>query len=199
MENDQQLVGADIMPSQMMEFWRILLSKIIFGGGIVFDLAKWLIFVLVAFAIFNTFFYAVFVVDGPSMEPNLMDKELVLWDKNNTQYGPARGDIVVVNFPGDPDNKKYVKRIIGLPGERVDVRNGALYINKKLLSENYLPAGTASRPDVTYTMKNNEYFIMGDNRPNSNDSRYFGPVERRFILGRAVAIVFPRFRLVKDI
>ena len=173
--------------------------KLIYGGGVFFDVAKWLIFAIILLVIVQTYFMAVFVVSGHSMEPNFHDKELVIWQKNFYANKVApRGDVVVVNYPGDPVHKKYVKRIVGLPGEKVEVKNERVYINGKLLAEPYLAYGVLSDPDGSWTLKNNEYFVMGDNRPGSNDSRYFGPVESRFLLGKAIAIVFPRFRLVKD-
>jgi signal peptidase I len=104
--------------------------------------------------------------------------------------------VVVVRYPGDPDNRKYVKRVIGLPGERLQIFDGKIFINEKILEEYYLPYGVLTEPDKTYTLGENNYFLMGDNRPVSNDSRYFGPVEKRFIVGQATTIIFPRFRQV---
>lgn len=183
-----------------METFKLIIRKLIYSEGIVFDLAKWLIFALLVFLVVNTFFVAFFVVDGMSMDPNYQNGELVLWSKTAYMKGnPARGDVVAVNYPGDPTRKKYVKRVVGLPNERVDIFNGKVYINKQLFVENYIGADIITEPNGTWTMKDNEYFVMGDNRPNSNDSRYFGPVEKRFILGPTIAIVFPRFRLAGDI
>jgi signal peptidase I len=178
---------------------RSFLSKIVYGGGVIFDLGKWMIFGLIILSIINTFFVAIFVVDGISMEPNLHDKEFVLWQKKAVAKDLfVRGNVVVVNYPGDL-KKKYVKRIVGMPGDRIDVYDGKVYINKKLHKEEYLPLGLSSVPDGTWNLKSDQYFVMGDNRPNSNDSRYFGPVESRFILGKAIAIVLPRFMMVRDI
>lgn len=171
-----------------------LINKIVFGGGIVFDLTKWAILLVVVLAVINTFFIGIFVVDGPSMETTLHDKEVVLWGRNSfSSKEPTRGEIVMVNYPGDPVHKKYVKRIVGLPGEKVEVKNGKVYINDKLIREDYLDSSVESTPDGLWQIEKGRYFIMGDNRPNSNDSRFFGPVEKEFILGRALAVVFPRF------
>ncbi|MFA7253038.1 MAG: signal peptidase I [Patescibacteria group bacterium] len=182
-----------------MEFIRNLLSKIVYGGGVLFDLAKWIIFAFIVIILANTLWVSVFVVDGPSMEPNYHDREFVLWQKNGTGIIYPRGKVVVLCYPGDPDKRKYVKRIIGLPGERVDIYQGKVYINKKQLSENYIPPGVSTDPEGTWIVKDNEYFVLGDNRPVSNDSRYFGPVETRFILGTSTAVILPRFMLAKDI
>jgi len=177
-----------------------LLSKILYGGVAIFDLAKWLILVLIILSLINAFFVGVFVVDGESMDPSFKDKELVFWDKgvykDNT---PQRGDIVVVQYPGDPKHKVYVKRIIGLPNEKIEVKNGKVYINNKLYREKYLNQSLMTEPNGVWTIKGNEYFVMGDNRPNSNDSRFFGSIEKRFVLGKALGVIFPRFRVVDDI
>lgn len=184
----------------LTETLKYIVGKIVYGEGVFFDLAKWLIATIVLLVLVNTFFVSVFIVDGISMEPNLGDKEVILWKKNSFDSKTVkRGDVIVVNYPGDPEKKKYVKRIVGLPGERVDIYNGYVYINKELLKEDYLPVDLTSEPNGTWQLGNDRYFIMGDNRKFSNDSRYFGSVEERFILGQSLAIVFPRFRLVGDI
>lgn len=183
-----------------MNYLNYIISKIVYGGGIFFDLAKWLIVILVTFIIINTFFVAVFVVDGASMEPNLHDRELVLWNKHAyTASLPEKNDVVVVNYPGDPNKRKYVKRVIALPGEQVKIKAGKVYIDGELLEEDFLPENLETEPSGTWTLGEDQYFVMGDNRPNSNDSRYFGPVELRFILGKSISIIYPRFRLIKDI
>ena len=177
-----------------------ILSRIIYGGGVLFDLAKWLILALIAFMILNTFFYSIFIVDGASMDPNFKDGEWILWNKNvYDKTNPKRGDIVVVNYPGDPNHKKYVKRVVGLPGDEIEIKEGLVYLDGDRLKEDYLRFDVDSSPDGNWKMGNGEYFVMGDNRPNSNDSRYFGAVKKRFIQGKSISIIFPRFRLTKDI
>lgn len=177
-----------------------LLSKILYGSAAIFDLAKWLILVLIILSLVNAFFVGVFVVDGESMDPSFKNKELVFWNKGiYKENKPQRGDIVVVQYPGDPKHKVYVKRIVGLPGERVEVKNGKVYINNKLYREKYLSQSLFTEPNGVWISKSNEYFVMGDNRPNSNDSRFFGSIERRFVLGKALGVIFPRFRVVDDI
>lgn len=174
-------------------------NKFILSGGMIFDLAKWIIGAIILLAIFNTFFFSLGIVDGESMEPNFHNGETFLWQR--AAFGPefARDNIVVINYPGDPEHKKYVKRIIGMPGDKVTVSGGRVSINDVQIDEDFLPIGTVTDNDGSWQLKNNQYFVMGDNRPNSNDSRYFGPVDKRFILGHAVAVVIPRFRLTKDI
>lgn len=174
-----------------------IFNKILYGGGIIFDLFKWVIMAVVILVVINKFWLTIFFVDGLSMFPTLKDKEVVLLQKNSYTYNdPQRSDIVAVKYPGDPDHKKYVKRVVGLPGEKLTIKNGKVYINDKLLEveSKYLQPDVYSEPNGEWTMGTNEYFLMGDNRPGSNDSRYFGPVEKRFISGKAKAIIFPRER-----
>jgi signal peptidase I len=170
------------------------INRILFGGGIIFDLLKWVILVAVIVILIFQFWLSVFIVDGLSMYPTLNDKEVIVMQRNSyNSKNPARGDIVGVKYPGDPVHKKYVKRVVGLPGETLSIQNGKVYINGKLLPENYLPFNMMSEPDEVITLSSDQYFLMGDNRPNSNDSRYFGSVEKRFIEGRALYIIYPRF------
>jgi signal peptidase I len=174
--------------------FREILWRIIYGGGILFDLTKWLILVVVVFLLVNTFFISVFVVDGWSMDPNLVNKEVILWNKNAyTSADPERGDVVVVNYPGGI-NKQYVKRIIGLPGETVEAIEGVVYIDSEKLAENYLSSDVITEPDFSLKLKNGQFFVMGDNRSNSSDSRAFGPVDKRFVLGKSLKIIFPRIQ-----
>lgn len=177
-------------------------TKILYGSGVIFDLAKWLILVLIVLSLVNAFYVGVFVVDGESMSPNFKDKELVFWRKGIYRDGnqkPERGDIVVVQYPGDPKHKVYVKRIIGLPNEKIEIKGGKVYINDKLYREKYLNQSVITDHGGIWNIKSNEYFVMGDNRPNSNDSRFFGTIEKRFVLGKALGVIFPRFRVVSDI
>jgi len=174
-------------------------TKLIYGGGVFFDTIKWVALVCVILAIVNTFFFSIFFVDGQSMEPNLHDKEVVFWRKSSVEADRlSRGQIVLVKYPGDPEHKQYVKRVIGLPGETLEIKESKVFINGKVTKQEYIPVYFRTEPDGIWMMKENEYFIMGDNRENSSDSRIFGPVERRFVLGHASAVIFPRFLLVRD-
>lgn len=172
-------------------------SKLLFGGGIVFDLFKWVILLFIALVLINNFWFTVFFVDGLSMYPTMKDKELVVLQKSVYANGePQRGDIVAVKYPGDPDHKRYVKRVIGLPGEKISIKDGSVYINDRLITEKYIEKGVLTgligNSGGVWNLTKDSYFLMGDNRPGSNDSRYFGPVEKRFISGRASAIIYPR-------
>jgi len=129
-----------------------------------------------------------FKIDGNSMEPNLHSDEYVIVDKVTYLFGaPQRGDIVVFYREGDP--KDYIKRVIGLPGETVEIVGGAVLVGGQPLDEPYKApwsGGYAAR-----TLAQGEYFVMGDNRGNSQDSRNFGPILFKNIVGRAWIIYWP--------
>ncbi|MGI8812276.1 MAG: signal peptidase I [Pyrinomonadaceae bacterium] len=156
-------------------------------------LARDIFLIIVVFILFGVFAVQPVVVEGSSMLPELHDGERLLVNKlvyykfKSISWGHLeRGDIVVFWFPNDPD-KSYVKRIIGLPGEEVEVRNGRVYINGTQLTEAYLDSEhNQSLP--TFPAKRvaeHHYFVMGDNRDNSSDSRYWGLVPEKYIYGKA--------------
>lgn len=171
-----------------------IIGRVVYGGGFIFDFARWLLIIVVVLTLLHFFVISIFIVDGASMDPTFATGEFALLDKiSYTLSNPQRGDVVVLNYPGDPANKRYVKRVVGLPGETIEVEHGNVYINSQKLSETYLPADIETDKDGSWKLSQDEYFTMGDNRPNSNDSRYFGPVEKRFLVGKTVWIIFPRF------
>jgi len=104
-----------------------------------------------------------------------------------------RGDVVAAKFPADPDHTKLIKRVIGLPGETVSVQDTHIFINGTPLTEPYQPRyGIAPYDEIpSVTLKSDEYFLSGDNRPGSSDSRLWGPVTRNDILGRVSFVIFP--------
>ncbi|HXG84454.1 MAG TPA: signal peptidase I [Pyrinomonadaceae bacterium] len=133
------------------------------------------------------------VVEGTSMLPQLHDGERLLVDKlvyykiKSFSWGHIeRGDIIVFWYPKDPD-KSYVKRVIGLPGESVEVRDGIVFVNGQELREPYLaPERNQSLPSFPLRkVEEHYYFVMGDNRDNSSDSRYWGTVPEKYIYGKA--------------
>ncbi len=130
-----------------------------------------------------------FQIDGSSMEPNLHHDERVIVDKISYLLGaPQRGDVVVFYLDGQP--KDYIKRVIGLPGETIEVTNGTVYIDGRPLEERYiLQSGVGALP--ARQLSADEYFVMGDNRGNSQDSRSFGPIHLKNIVGRAWIIYWP--------
>jgi signal peptidase I len=145
------------------------------------------------FALFMVFVAQPVVVEGTSMVPELNNGErllvnkLVYYNIKGYSWGHVeRGDIVVFWYPNDPE-KSFVKRIIGLPGEDVEVRNGIVYIDGKHLNEPYLDLEyNKSLPNYAETrVKDHYYFVMGDNRDNSSDSRIWGLVPEKYIYGKA--------------
>ena len=122
------------------------------------------------------------IVYGQSMEPNLYERQRLIIDKVSYHFfPPKRNDIVVIAMPGMEE--MLVKRVIGLPGEIVEVRDGVVFVNGAPLPEPFPhELGNESQPAVVLGPLN--YYVMGDNRDNSNDSRSFGPVQREYILGR---------------
>lgn len=175
----------------------IIAGKVIYGGGFIFDFARWLIVFILLLVLCNYFLISVFIVDGASMDPTLKTGEIGVLNKYvYLVQQPSRGDVVVVKYPGDPEKKRYVKRVIGLPSEKIQVHDGLVYVNGKVLKENYLAEFVWTDKDGEWQLGANEYFLMGDNRPNSNDSRYFGKVEQRFIIGKTVWVLLPKFQSI---
>ena len=131
-----------------------------------------------------------FCVSGACMQPHLFTGERVLANKMAYHLGePKRGEIVIFNYPKDL-TQIYVKRIIGLPGETVAIRNGGVFINGRRLAEPY-KTYTAHGDMASRTIPSGEYFVMGDNRDVSDDSRYWGDLPRTDIIGEAVACYWP--------
>jgi signal peptidase I len=130
-----------------------------------------------------------FKVEGSSMEPSVHPNQYVLVDKISYRVGgPQRGDVVVFNYPLATD-RDFIKRIIGLPGETVSVASGVVSVNGQPLTEPYIAAPPMSTG--TWQLGPGQYFVMGDNRNNSSDSRSWGPLERKYLIGKAVLTYWP--------
>jgi signal peptidase I len=138
------------------------------------------------------FLYQPVKVEGTSMAPLLSDQERIFINKFVYRFEPIeRGDVVVFWYPLDR-SKSFIKRIIGLPGETVEIRRGAVYVNGQLVPEPYVPPRFADVTDYgPVRVPRGSYFVMGDHRISSNDSRVFGPVANQFIYGRAVFAYWP--------
>ncbi|MGE5484857.1 MAG: signal peptidase I [Ignavibacteriales bacterium] len=138
------------------------------------------------------------VVDGPSMEPTVLNGERLFLNKFVYRLGPPkRGDIVVFHLPKKGD-RDFIKRVVGLPGETVEVRLGRVYINQQPIDEPYIRKDVLGEyPKVT--VPEGQVFVMGDNRPNSLDSRAFGTVPINLIRGKAMFVYWPlkRVRLIR--
>jgi signal peptidase I len=142
------------------------------------------------------FLYQPVKVEGTSMMPGLEDQERIFVNKFVYRWEPIqRGDIVVFRYPRDT-SKSYIKRVIGVAGDRVRIENGQVYVNDQAVDEDYVPseyADARSYPEVT--VPTHSYFVLGDHRTMSNDSRDFGPVNERFIYGKAVFGYWPMEKL----
>jgi signal peptidase I len=153
------------------------------------------------FSIVVSFFIILFVyqpvkVEGGSMEPGLEDQERIFINKLVYRLESIeRGDIIVFRYPRDP-RKSFIKRVVGLPGDRVKISAGRVYVNGERILEPYVPGeyqDSRSYPEIE--VPENNYFVLGDHRSMSNDSREFGSVPRSFIYGKAVFGYWPMEKL----
>ncbi|MGH9865293.1 MAG: signal peptidase I [Candidatus Acidiferrales bacterium] len=142
------------------------------------------------------FLYQPVKVEGTSMLPGLEDQERIFINKFVYQMEPIeRGDIVVFHYPRDP-SKSYIKRVIGVAGDHIQIVDGLVYVNGHGLTEPYVPFTFSDRRSMhEMTVPRDSYFVLGDHRNMSNDSREFGPVERQYIYGKAVFVYWPVDRL----
>lgn len=142
------------------------------------------------------FLYQPVKVEGTSMMPSLVNQERIFINKFVYRFSPVeRGDTVVFQFPQDT-SKSYIKRVIGMPGDTVEVINGTVFVNGQPLNEPYVPEEMRDRHSAArITLKSDEYYVMGDHRNSSNDSRNWGPVRRGYIYGKAVFVYWPLDRL----
>ena len=136
-------------------------------------------------------------IKGASMEPNFPDGQYLITDKVSYRLGePERGDVIVFKAP-KTDGDEFIKRIIGLPGERIAVKNSTIYVNNKALSESYIAdnlittSGSFLNEGENVTVPAGEFFVLGDNRPHSSDSRAWGFVPKSEITGKAWFIYWP--------
>jgi signal peptidase I len=138
------------------------------------------------------FLYQPVKVEGTSMAPLLSDQERIFINKFVYHFEPvSRGDVVVFWYPLDR-SKSFIKRVVGLPEDTVEIRDGQVYLNNQLLTEPYIPPESDDFGTYPPTqIPKGEYFVMGDHRTSSNDSRIFGPVPRKFIYGKAVFAYWP--------
>jgi signal peptidase I len=142
------------------------------------------------------FLYQPVKVEGTSMMPGLEDQERIFVNKFVYRWEPIeRGDIVVFRYPRDT-SKSYIKRVIGLAGDHIRIENGEVYVNGRALDEDYVPSDYAdARSFGEIVVPSSSYFVLGDHRTMSNDSRDFGSVNERYIYGKAVFGYWPMEKL----
>ena len=136
-----------------------------------------------------------FIVSGSSMVPTFENGQYLIVDELTYHFkNPQRGDVVVFHYPNDP-SKFFIKRIIGLPNETIDIKTGEITITNKEHPEGFKLEQTYllnhSSESTHYELKDGEYYVMGDNRPASSDSRYWGPVKTKLLVGRVFLRLLP--------
>jgi signal peptidase I len=183
-------------------------------GSFLLEIVKVFILALVIITPIRVFLFQPFFVQGASMEPNFEDGEYLIINElgyKETEIGLGnkeilslnsfkelkREDVVVFRYPKDP-KQYFIKRVIGLPGEKIKISEGKVYIFNKenpegvILNESeYLPEGLKTQGEATEQLSDDEYFVMGDNRSGSHDSRAWGPVGKEFIIGRVLIRAWP--------
>ena len=163
----------------------------------IYEIIKTITFVLLAAFLIRYFVIQPFVVEGQSMEPNFHDKEYLVVEKLSYKLGtPKRGDVIIFQAPNNPQFD-YIKRIIALPGETIKIGNNTILVNGKDLDEAYLSKDEKTlisqdpKMSLERMLSENEYFVLGDNRDHSSDSREFGILDSSLIIGKVWISVFP--------
>lgn len=163
--------------------------------GIVWEIVKFLVLAAVIVLPIRTFVVQPFIVSGASMDPTFADGQYLIVDELSYHFGkPERGEVVILRYPRDP-SKFFIKRVVGLPNETVEINSGTVTIktnSNKIgfqLNEPYIEF--TKKDNMSRTLAGNEYFVMGDNRSASSDSRSWGPVTEELIIGKAFLRLFP--------
>ena len=190
------------MPEEMSEDQKIPLKKKVLSylssaGIFLLELIKVAVLAGITIAFVRYFLFKPFYVKGASMEPNFFDKEYLIIDELSYRLrAPERGEVIVFKYPENP-KEFFLKRIIGLPGERVKVAEGQITIYNKehpegfMLKEKYLETTQVTAGNMRIKLDPNEYFVLGDNRLRSSDSRIWGNVNRSLITGRVFFRALP--------
>ncbi|MBD3250556.1 MAG: signal peptidase I [Candidatus Pacebacteria bacterium] len=171
-------------------------------GQFFLDIVETLVIALSIFLVVYLFLLQPHQVNGQSMVPNFQSGEYLLTDKISYRLGePKRGDVVVFHAPEAAHCPKgtgcdFIKRVLGLPGETIEIKNSQVYVNSTPLKEDYIPADFETQPgdftrNKSVSLGSDEYFVVGDNRPYSSDSRAWGPIQRTDIVGKAFVRYWP--------
>ena len=163
----------------------------------IYEILKTVVFVLITAFIIRTFLFQPFVVEGSSMEPTMHNSQYLIVDKLTYNLtNPKRGEVIVFAAP-DMSGADYIKRVIGLPGETVNIKDNKVYINGKELDQSFLPSdfktyiGNDATTSLETKLNADQYFVMGDNREHSHDSRAIGAISKDAIVGRAWLTLYP--------
>ncbi|MGI9951069.1 signal peptidase I [Moorellaceae bacterium AZ2] len=164
-------------------------------GSFLTELLQALVMAAVLALIIRSFLITPFWIPSRSMEPTLYPGDRILVNRLVYRFSePQRGDVVVFHYPLEP-NRDYIKRVIAVGGDTVEAHDNKIYVNGQPLAESYLPPGVVHSDFGPIKIPPNSYFVMGDNRNISSDSRVWGPLERRFVIGKAAFIYWPLNRL----
>jgi len=174
----------------------------------VFEIAKVVIIALIIVVPLRVFVFQPFLIRGDSMEPNYHSGDYLIIDQLSYRLrSPERGEVIVLRFPLDP-SQRFIKRIVGLPGETIEVKDGKVVVYKEgedgksavVLDESiYLPVDSETPGSARVDLKQQEYFVLGDNRPFSSDSRKWGVLEKELIVGKVFLNVFSLEAFAKEI
>ncbi len=171
-------------------------------GAFLLDIFETLVIALSIFLIVYLFLMQPHQVNGQSMIPNFESGDYVLTDKISYRLGePQRGDVVVFHAPSSAHCPQgtgcdFIKRVVGLPGELVEIKDSQIFVNSESLGEVYIPdefqteAGSFTK-NKSVSLGDNQYFVVGDNRPHSSDSRVWGPIDKSMIVGKAFFRYWP--------
>jgi len=163
----------------------------------IWEMIKTALTVIIIVYLIKTFVFQLFIVDGQSMEPNFHNNQMLLVDKLTYHFRvPKRGEVIVFQKPNEPTQVNFIKRIIGLPHETITIKDGHVIVTNStnqevILQEDYLTANNITNGNQEFTLGDNEVFVLGDNRTNSQDSRVIGPVNYNLIAGRALFTYWP--------
>lgn len=194
-------------------------ERLIYWSSVAYELGKWAFAILIVGTLTHYFIATVFIISGPSMEPSFHNGQVVMVSRIGLFTGKyKRGDPMVIKFPGDPEKRKYIKRLIGLPTEKLTIKDNKVYINDKRLDESYITVVAEQflpnyaydepqweeeaellhskglqliKPDMTTRLQSDDYFLMGDNRENSNDSRKWYPASKSDMIGPVRFVLWP--------
>jgi signal peptidase I len=161
----------------------------------IWEIIKIVVIALVIVIPVRYFLFQPFLVNGQSMEPNFENGDYLIIDEISYRFHePQRGEVIVFRYPDDP-SKRFIKRIIGLPGETIEIKEGKVMViknDKEILDESqYLPKGLETQRDVKVSIPENKFFVLGDNRAVSFDSRYEWLLPRQNIIGRVYLRLWP--------
>jgi len=162
----------------------------------IWEVSKIIIIAVLIVVPIRYFLFQPFIVRGDSMEPNFNNGDYLIIDEISYRFRqPQRGEVVVFKYPQVP-SQRYIKRIIGLPGETIEIKGGQVFISKEgqiqILDESsYFPEPLITPGNTSVALEQNQYFVLGDNRSFSSDSRHWGTLPENYIIGRAFFRAWP--------